>query len=175
MGLFSRRSREKHAGADAEPRGEAAPLQTPDVELPEDGRPISAPLTEVERSRIASGLEALAARGIDVDDLAAVGAAYDLAHAEARSGDGQSAAEVVELFGVAIGEHLARHSARRWAVVTDAFGTDLGLVDARADTVVVPHNLVSARWMRGETGWIPGVVGHLVTLGARTVRQRNDT
>ena len=136
---------------------------------------MSAPLSEVERSRITRGLEALAARGIDVDDLAAVGAAYDLAHAEVRSGDRQSAAEVVELFGVAIGEHLARHSARRWAVVTDVFGTDLGLMDARGDTVVVPHNLVSARWMRGETEWIPGVVGHLVALRPRAVHPRNDT
>jgi hypothetical protein len=52
-------------------------------------------------------------------------------------------------------------------VVTDVFGTDLGLVAARADTVVVPHNLVGARWMRGETGWIPGVVEHLVRIRPR--------
>jgi hypothetical protein len=26
----------------------------------------------------------------------------------------------------------------------------------------VPHNLVAGRWMRGETGWVPGVVGHMV-------------
>ena len=55
-------------------------------------------------------------------------------------------------------------SAREWAVVTDVFGTDLGLVAARADTVIVPHNLVGARWMRRETGWIPGVVSHLVRI-----------
>lgn len=128
---------------------------------------MSAPLTEVERSRITRGLEELAARGIDVDDADAIGAAYDRAQADARSGDGDGAAVVVELFGIAIGEHLARRSARGWAVVTDVFGTDLGLVDARADTVIVPHNLVSARWMRGETGWVPGVVRHLVGLCPR--------
>ena len=175
MGLFSRRSKE--ARADAGQAHEAAPDSEdgPAVELPEDGRPVSRPLTESERSRIDRGLEALAARGVDVDDLTAIGAAYDQAYRQAHSGEGDDAAAVVERFGVAIGEHLARHSARSWAVATDVFGTDLGLVDARRDSVVVPHNLVSARWMRGETGWIPGVVGHLVTLGPRTVRPPNDT
>ena len=74
----------------------------------------------------------------------------------------------METYAVAIGEHLARHSAREWAIVTDVFGTDLGLVAARADTVVVPHNLVGARWMRGETGWVPGVVSHLVSIRPRS-------
>ncbi|WP_353509183.1 DUF3806 domain-containing protein [Intrasporangium sp.] len=175
MGLFSRRSTEKRAETDGEPGRGATPVEASPVELPEDGRPVSAPLSEVERSRIARGLDALAARGIDVDDLAAIGAAYDLAFADARGGSGQGAAEAVELFGVAIGEHLARHSARRWGVVTDVFGTDLGLTDAGGDTVIVPHNLVSARWMRRETGWIPGVVGHLVTLRPAPVRPRDET
>ena len=175
MGLFSRRSTEKRAEAGGEPGREATPAEAPSVELPEDGRPVSAPLSEVERSRIAGGLVALAARGIDVDDLSAIGAAYDLAFAEARSGAGERAEDVVELFGVAIGEHLARNSARRWGVVTDVFGTDLGLTDAGGDTVIVPHNLVSARWMRGETGWIPGLVGHLVTLRPAPVRPRDET
>ena len=173
MGLFSRRSRETRADADGA-RPEPAAVEGPAVELPEDGRPVSAALSEAERSRIARALDALAARGIDVDNLAAIGTAYDLAFAENRGGDGTRAAELVELFGIAIGEHLVRHSTRSWAVVTDVFGTDLGLMDARGDTVIVPHNLVSARWMREETGWIPGVVGHLVTLRPRAERPGND-
>jgi hypothetical protein len=168
MGLFSRRSKEERAGAGSTPLSEPESVDGPVVELPEDGRPVSTPLTEAERARIDRGLEALAARGVDVDDLAAIGAAYDRAFTEVRSDQRDGAAELVELFGIAIGEHLARHSVRRWEVVTDVFGTDLGLVDSRADTVVVPHNLVSARWMRGETGWIPAVVGHLVSLRPRS-------
>ncbi|MDV3223132.1 DUF3806 domain-containing protein [Intrasporangium sp.] len=168
MGLFSRWRKEERTAVQARPT-EPSPsdaLSEPPRPRPEDGRPVSAPLTDAERSRISRGLEELAARGVDIDDLAAIGAAYDRAHADAAAGRGD-AAEVVELFGVAIGEHLVRRSTRGWSVVTDAFGTDLGLVDARADTVVVPHNLVSARWMRGETGWIPGVVQHLVGLCPR--------
>ncbi len=166
MGLFSRKRNPDDAAPDDAARdGSSSEADLP--ELPPDGRPVSKPLTEVERARIRSGLEALASRGVDVDDLGAIGAAYDRAFAEAGSGSGELPEVVVELFGIAVGEHLARHSARAWAVVTDVFGTDLGLVAARADTVIVPHNLVGARWMRGETGWIPGVVGHLVRLQPR--------
>ena len=175
MGFFSRRSKEERAGADAAPRrtgtederataGAAGP--GPAVELV-DGRPVSSPLTSAERARIARGLEALRGEGIEIDDLTALDEAYDRALSAARSGVGQDPAEVVETFGIAIGEYLARHSHRDWAVVTDVFGTDLGLVDARADTVIVPHNIVSARWIRGETRWIPGVVEHLVSLRPR--------
>jgi hypothetical protein len=31
---------------------------------------------------------------------------------------------------------------------------------------VVPGNLVAARWINGETGWLPGVVRHLVRVRA---------
>ena len=48
-------------------------------------------------------------------------------------------------------------------MVTDVFGTDLSLTEGfKGSFVVVPHNLVAGRWMRGETGWIPAVVGHIV-------------
>jgi hypothetical protein len=164
MGLFSRR---KNAERGADPAPPSEPASGEAVVLPEDGRPVSSPIGSADRSRIARGLEALRAQGIDVDDLAALGAAYDRAFEAARSGVGEEPAEVVEQFGIAIGEYLARHSHRDWAIVTDVFGTDLGLVDARADTVIVPHNLVGARWMRGESGWVPGVVAHLVNLRPR--------
>jgi hypothetical protein len=50
--------------------------------------------------------------------------------------------------------------------VTDAFGTDLAVAGGKDDFVVVPGNLVAARWMNAETGWVPGVVGHLVRVRA---------
>lgn len=153
MGLFSRRQRSRADDA-------AAPLH--------EGKPVSAPLTERERDRIRAGLGRLADKGIDVDDLAAIGAGYDRDfaawHADRTVAEPDA---VVETYAVAIGEHLARHGGRRWAIVTDVFGTDLGLVSARSETVIVPHNLVGARWMRGETGWVPGVVGHLAGLEDR--------
>ncbi len=132
------------------------------------GRPVSKPLEPAEQARIEAASDRLRELGVDVDDLHSIGAAYDTAFSDWQTDQGSAdSGELVELFGIAIGEHLARHSARQWAVVTDVFGTDLGLVAARAETVIVPHNIVSARWMRRERGWIPGVVSHLVGLQTR--------
>jgi len=168
MGLFSRKGKDDSvAPPDANPAGDAAG----DDALASDftGRPVTAPLGDEERARIASALERAAAEGVDVDDLGSIGSHYDAAyHRWAQEGSGGDGPDViVETYGVAIGEHLARHSGREWAVVTDVFGTDLGLVAAQVDTVVVPHNLVGARWMRGETGWVPRVVSHLVSIRPR--------
>jgi hypothetical protein len=164
MGLFSRRKDEvTPAEADED-------LETDDGLVSDfAGRPDSRPLAEEDTARIAAALERAAAEGVDVDDLESIGSHYDEAFRRVTAnpdvGDGPDV--VVDMYAIAIGEHLARHSAREWAVVTDIFGTDLGLVAARADTVIVPHNLVGARWMRGETGWVPGVVSHLVRLRPR--------
>lgn len=167
MGLFSRKGKD-----DAVTPTDATPVVEDDVDDtgPDfTGRPVAEPLGDEERTRLAEALERAEAEGVDVDDLASIGAHYDAAFRRwaAEGGSGEGPEVIVETYAVAIGEHLARHSAREWAVVTDVFGTDLGLVAARADTVVVPHNLVGARWMRGETGWVPGVVSHLVSIRPR--------
>lgn len=69
--------------------------------------------------------------------------------------------------GVAIGEHLTRTTDLRWATVEDPFGTDLGLFADSDHFALVPTNLVSGRFLNGECGWVPGVVGHLVGLRQR--------
>jgi hypothetical protein len=167
MGLFSRRTKDDDATI-------VDPDTPPDVEtedgpgLDPTGRPVAHPLGDAERARVDAALEHAAAEGVDVDDLASIGSHYDEAFRRwSQQGGAEGPDVVVETYAVAIGEHLARHSAREWAVVTDVFGTDLGLVAARADTVVVPHNLVGARWMRGETGWVPRVVSHLLRIQPR--------
>jgi hypothetical protein len=165
MGLFSRKDKDVLENADV---GGAVDDGDDGPEQPLPDRPVSKPLGEAERERIAAALHNAAAAGVDVDDLDSIGSHYDEAYRRAAADPGAlSPDSVVETYAVAIGEHLARHSAREWAVVTDVFGTDLGLVAARADTVVVPHNLVGARWMRRETGWIPPVVSHLVRIQPR--------
>ncbi|MFM6849111.1 MAG: DUF3806 domain-containing protein, partial [Terrabacter sp.] len=171
MGLFSRKNKsDVEPPSDPTTDGDAG--EAGDETLAPDftGRPVTAPLGESERSRLDAALAQAAQAGVDVDDLASIGAHYDDAYRRWAAGGGAAGEGpdvIVETFATAIGEHLARHSAREWAVVTDVFGTDIGLVAARADTVVVPHNLVGARWMRGETGWIPGVVSHLVRIRPR--------
>lgn len=127
--------------------------------------PESRRVDETEKARISTALEALAAEGVDVDDLASIGAGLDAALARWQESRGEDHDAIVERYAIGVGEHLARRTDLAWEVVTDAFGTDLAV--AAGDFVVVPHNLVAVRWMRRETGWVPPVVGHLVTLRTR--------
>lgn len=167
MGLFSRRRRDH----DPEPADEGTPA--PDgpaaYDGPDDGRPQrpdSAAPGAAELARVAAGLVRLAEQGVDVDDLASLGAAYD--GSVARHAAGQDAPDrdhAVETIGIGIGEHLVRHGRMDWALVSDVFGTDLGVVARRRGTAVIPTNIVATRWINGETGWLPGVVAHLVRLG----------
>lgn len=165
MGWFSKRGKDATETDGPEPTAGSAELDVTDPNF--EGRPLAKPLGEPEQQRIASALDALASRGVDVDDLASIGAAYDAACADRDAAGQGEGREVCELIGIAIGEHLHRHSTLKWAIVTDPFGTDLGLAAARSEAVVVPHNLVSARWMRWETGWIPRVVEHLLRINSR--------
>ena len=134
-------------------------------------RPLVDPLGEVERGRISAALEGLAADGVDVDDLASIGAGLDRAYAawsSAPEDDRPDHAVIVERYAVGIGEYLDRNTDLDWQVVTDVFGKDLSLTEGyKGSFVVVPHNLVAGRWMRGETGWIPAVVGHIVKRRTR--------
>lgn len=134
-------------------------------------RPLVDPLGDAERGRITAALESLTADGVDVDDLDSLSAGLDRAYAEwsAAPEDGRpDHAAIVERYAVGIGEHIDRHTDLDWQVVTDVFGTDLSLTEGfKGSFVVVPHNLVAGRWMRGETGWIPAVVGHIVRRRTR--------
>lgn len=134
-------------------------------------RPLVEPLGDAERARISAALDGLAADGVDVDDLASLGAGLDRAYAAwaaAPDGDRPDHAAIVERYAIGIGAYLDQHTDLDWQVVTDVFGTDLALTEGyKGSFVVVPHNLVAGRWMRGETGWIPGVVGHIVKRRTR--------
>lgn len=164
MGWFSRKAKDT-SDTSSQPDTTSADGDPVD-ELVE--RPFARPLTATEKDRITAALQDLEAQGVDVDDLDALGAAYDAACARRSDGTANvDPKESCEMFAIAIGEHLARHSTLAWGIVTDVFGTDLGLSAAKSESVVVPHNLVSARWMRGETGWVPRVVRHLLSINAR--------
>ncbi len=162
MAWFSRKDRPSDA-RDAAPE--------PDDDTPAEPilRPVIERLGVEEQQRVAAGRDALERAGVDVDDLAALGAAYDAALAawqDARKGDGEDEREIVERFSVGVGDHLHRNTDLSWSRVTDAFGTDLAVAGGKDEFVVVPGNLVAARWMNAEPGWIPGVVGHLVRVRA---------
>lgn len=175
MGWFSRnRESVDPAADDAGQVTHPTVLETDESLIDESGmgplRPRDRGLGQAERERIADALAALAADGVDVDDLSSIGSAYDRAYAEwsdtaRRKRENHDA--IVDRFAIGLGEHLTRTTDLRWRIVTDVFGTDLAVADAReGDFVVVPANLVASRWMRGETGWIPDVVGHLIRIRA---------
>jgi hypothetical protein len=180
VGLFGRRGRSDGAPADSAGRDQAAITEMesgPAAALAADSddetalRPVAAAVGEDDQRRIAAAVEALAAEGVDVDDLSSLGAGYDAAYTAWASSPEKARpdhAAIVERYALGVGEHLHRHTDLDWQVVTDVFGTDLGVSGgAGGSFVVVPGNLVAARWMRGETGWLPGVVGHLVQRRAR--------
>lgn len=148
-------------GADAPDTPEVPDALVQDLPL----RPESRRLTDEERETVRAGLAALEADGVDVDDLTSIGAGLDRALAGWLESAGSDHDEIVDRYAVAVGEHLDRHTDLAWEIVTDVFGTDLAV--AAGDFVVVPSNLVAVRWMRRETGWVPGVVGHLVRLRQR--------
>lgn len=134
-------------------------------------QPVVDPVPPQDRARIDDAVAALQVDGVDLDDLESIGAALDSAYRAWESAALDSRpdhAAIVERFAMAIGTHLDRHTDLDWRVVTDVFGTDLALTEGFKGTfVVVPHNLVAGRWMRGETGWVPAVVGHLVRRRTR--------
>jgi Domain of unknown function (DUF3806) len=167
---FNRKSHDDEE-PEADPRVSSSPFDTADNDGDEELplRPVARRLGAEEAERIARGLEQLDAAGVDLDDLVSLGAAYDDAFDKWESGQVEEGHErIVERFAIGIGEHLHRHTDLSWQVVTDAFGTDLAVAGGgRGDFVVVPSNLVAARWMKRETGWVPGVVGHLVVRRSR--------
>ncbi|HEY8307622.1 MAG TPA: DUF3806 domain-containing protein [Lapillicoccus sp.] len=169
MAWFSRKDKQDDAPVegDATSRSMVSQADPEDVELP--FRPAIERLGVEEQQRLAAGRAAVEKAGLDVTDLDALGAAFDGALAtwqSASKGDRDDERQIVERFAIAIGEHLHRKTDLSWARVTDAFGTDLAVAGGKDDFVVVPGNLVAARWMNAESGWVPGVVGHLVRVRA---------
>lgn len=171
MAWFKRGSRDPETAGVGDAAGskvlESTATATGEVPL----QPVLEKVPEAQRERIAVAVEELSAAGVDLDDLASIGAGLDAAF-RAWESAGEASREpherIVERFALGIGEHLNRHTDLRWQVVTDAFGTDLAVAGGlRGDFVVVPSNLVAVRWLRREQGWVPGVVGHLV-------RRRNE-
>ena len=143
-----------------------------DDDLTADGEVVDgvAPVEEIgvrrptpdEEQALAAARAGYAEHGIDPADLETVVAAYDRALARH---DGEDASGVVDLLGTAIGDHLVATAGYRWVVSTDPFGTDLAVEPPRRGIPVVTRMLVAVRWMARETGWIPGVVGHLARIG----------
>ncbi|MGA8047431.1 MAG: hypothetical protein WCA30_14315 [Dermatophilaceae bacterium] len=151
MGLF-RRAR---PDSDPAPEPSVATDDTTPVEEITASR-----LGPADQARIEEALARLSAAGVDVDDLDSLGSAFDTA---LDRGD----VNAVPDLAVGVGEYLNRHADLRWAIITDAFGRDLGLEGLRRGLHVVPESLLTARWLRRESGWLPRAVSHLADTSRR--------
>ena len=170
MGWFGRR-KDEDSGPESVEELELATSGDQLVAEGESLQPVVKPLGDDEKARIAAALEALKAEGVDVDDLDSLGKGLDAAYrawAEGAEADRPDHAAIVERYAIGLGTYLDHHTDLDWQVVTDVFGTDLSLTEGfKGSFVVVPHNLVAGRWMRGETGWVPPVVSHIVRRRTR--------
>src|SRR5689334_12954724 len=132
MAWFGRRRDDDDAVAEPEVAERTLPSAGDTLDPNASLRPLVDPLGDVERGRITAALEALAAEGVDVDDLDSLGAGLDRAYAAwsaAPEDDRPDHAAIVERYAVGIGEYLDRNTDLDWQVVTDVFGTDLALTE----------------------------------------------
>lgn len=82
--------------------------------------------------------------------------------------DDEEASQVINVLGVALGDHLARARSFGWVILSDAWGTGLAVValQGTANVVTDPFNFVAKRWDRKE----PRFLAH----GLRAICQRFD-
>jgi len=66
---------------------------------------------------------------------------------------------VVNPIGVAMGDVLAREFGLAWKIVTDAFGTDLGLWRAKGQIVLSPVHSVAKRFADESNGFVVSLCG----------------
>lgn len=66
--------------------------------------------------------------------------------------DDDEASLIVSVLGIALGDHLVRARSFAWVILSDAWGTGLGVVAMRgtANVVTDPFNFVAKRWDRRE-------------------------
>lgn len=156
MSWFRKRAEPDPAPGGGDAASAASPSPTGADEVPAETIGTSA-LPPEERASIEASLARLEAAGVDLSDPRSLSAATDAGQVERE-------AAVAQDLAVGLGEYLVRTAGYRWVLVSDSFGVDRGVENRRGTRTVVPRDLIAARWMRGETGWLPGVLGHLATL-----------
>lgn len=66
--------------------------------------------------------------------------------------DADEAALIINVLGIALGDHLVRARSFAWVILSGAWGTGLGVVAMRgtANVITDPFNFVAQRWERKE-------------------------
>lgn len=82
-----------------------------------------------------------------------------------ESGDDPNA--LINMVGIALGQHLVDALGLVWVIATDEFGTELAVHGERNDVLVYPCNLVAKRWQSGEAEFVAEVGAALLQDTAR--------
>ena len=111
-------------------------------------------LTAGERDWLASLLGAVGELGLE-GDIAGISAFFDGQRAEWFAGDPDTRSDpnmIINIAGAGLGQVLVDRAGMRWAVVTDAYGTEMGVVAEPGHIVVLPMNAVGKRWVESGAG-----------------------
>jgi hypothetical protein len=69
---------------------------------------------------------------------------------------------LINMVGIALGQHLVDTLGLAWVLATDDAGTELAVHGQPNDVLIYPCNLVGKRWQSGETDFVARVGGELV-------------
>lgn len=120
-------------------------------------QPAHEPLTDEEWQWIFDRLGEAAEIGMDVADVVSIEARYDeVVHAIERGEAPEGTAEeLIDVAGIALGEHLRQATGTRWAIFVDGDGSGLCLWEGPPEhRTLFPQATVANRVQRRETGWI---------------------
>lgn len=76
---------------------------------------------------------------------------------EALRESGDDPNPLINMVGIALGQHLVDTAGLAWVIATDEHGTELALHGAATNMLVYPCNLVAKRWQSGETEFVERV------------------
>lgn len=123
------------------------------------------PLDRAAHRALSGWLSDAQAAGLDLEDPESIGQAYDdyvhevlLTPADERT----DPTEHLTMIGMAMGEHLQRHSSLQWRVVSDAQGTDLALASEDDLGVLYPVDPVAQAWSARQREWIPAFIADVL-------------
>ncbi|NYF10148.1 hypothetical protein HDC94_001304 [Leifsonia sp. AK011] len=101
-----------------------------------------------------------------LDSISEVSSFFD-SEQRSSSPSGLDPNTVINVVGAKVGELLARELDLRWQVVTDDFGTELGVVGEPNSIVICPMSSVGQRWKSSA----PGEIQRFVTSALSSVRE----
>lgn len=133
------------------------------------------PLNEGERAWVADNIAKACAfakkyggdpETVETASLAGLDRVWCLFTANLRE-TGTDPNHVINMIGLAFGQHLATACGLSWVVATDEHGTEIALHAQPGDILIYPTNLVAKRWTASEGAFMEELFAHMETDIAR--------